>query len=269
MIKIIYSIIFGAIQGLTEFLPVSSSGHLLILHELFNLQVDSLIFDVALHLGTLLALVLFFRRQIYILSKDFFNAIKTGTRNQNSNLVVAIIVATIPAGLIGFLFEDIIDFYLRNLRVVVFTLIIVGFVLIFVDKYSIKQRDFKQMKMWEIFLIGIAQAFALIPGVSRSGATIIAGLGLKLQRKAAAEISFLLSIPIIFGAGVKKILDLNIEKLSFLDQWVFVVGALTSFAVGYLVIKYFIKFLQSHSLSVFGWYRIILGVVMLIWLYLI
>lgn len=265
-LKLFFSTIFGAAQGITEFLPISSSGHLIILHKFSNLDVDNLIFDVALHLGSFFALLIFFKKKIYSL---FFCFLKTNKQQEdgkkNLRLFFFIFLATIPAGLIGFFFEDKIESYFRNIAVVSATLIIGGLLLFFADKYSKKQKDIYSLSAIEIFLIGIAQALALIPGVSRSAATIIAGLGLKLQRKAAAEFSFLLSIPIIFGAAVKKMLDLKLNALSTSDKLVFIVGILTSFIVSYLVIKYFIKFLEKHSLVWLGWYRIVLGIIILLW----
>lgn len=264
-LKLFLSAIFGATQGLTEFLPVSSSGHLIILHQFFKLNVDSLIFDVALHLGALFALLLFFRSKIYNLFCGIANQ-KNLRENKNFKLFFFILIATIPAGAVGFFFEDKIKLYFRNLTVVSLALIIGGLLLIAADKYSKKQQDIYHFRVAEIFLIGIAQAFALIPGVSRSAVTIIAGLGLKLQRQAAAEFSFLLAIPIIFGAAVKEVFILNLNVLSTLDKLVFVFGMLSSFIVSYLVIKYFIKFLEKHSLIGFGWYRIALGVIVLWWI---
>lgn len=261
-LKLFLSAIFGATQGLTEFLPVSSSGHLIILHQFFNLNVDGLMFDVALHLGALFASLLFFRRKFYDLfcglakSRDF-------KENKTLKLFFFILIAAIPAGAVGFFFENAIESCLRNITVVSLALIIGGLSLIIADKYSKKQKDIYSLGIIEIFLIGIAQIFSLIPGVSRSAATIIAGLGLKLQRKAAAEFSFLLSIPIIFGAVIKKIFDLNLTILSTSDKLVFIVGILSSFIASYLVIKYFIKFLEKRSLVWFGWYRIALGVIVL------
>jgi undecaprenyl-diphosphatase len=260
-LELIYSIIFGAIQGLTEFLPISSSGHLVILHQVFNLEVDNLIFDVALHFGTLLALLIFFRCKLF------------ASPNGRARLLVPqkiiwIIIATLPAAVAGFFMEDIIGIYLRNIAAVSWALVVGGVLLIIADRYSVKQKDFNSLNPLEIFLIGTAQAIALIPGVSRSAITIIAGLGLKLQRQAAAEFSFLLAIPILFGAAAKKFFDLNLAGWSAIDVWVFIIGTLTAFIVGYLVIKYFIKFLKKYSLVWFGWYRIILGAIVLLWIYL-
>lgn len=268
-LKLFISTIFGALQGLTEFLPISSSGHLIILHKLFTLNVDSLSFDVALHLGSLFALLIFFRKKIYSLFSGFS---KTGSSQEegkkNLRLFFFIFLATIPAGFLGFFFEDKIESYFRNIAVVSVALIIGGLFLVFADKYSKKQKDIYSLNAVEIFLIGTAQAFALIPGVSRSAATIIAGLELKLQRKAAAEFSFLLSIPIIAGAAAKKMLDLGLNTLSTQDKLIFIVGIISSFIVSYLVIKYFIKFLEKHSLVWFGWYRIALGALILLLIYL-
>lgn len=253
-------------QGLTEFLPISSSGHLIILHQIFNLNVDSLIFDVALHFGTLLALLIFFRQKL----RTFFLAIirlSKESQKQNLKLLIYIFIATIPAVIAGFFLENIIKLYFRNVFTVILALIIGGFFLIIIDKYSAKQKNINSLKLPDILLIGIAQTFALIPGVSRSAITIIAGLGAKLQRKAAAEFSFLLAIPVLSGAVLKKMFDLNFTILSSTDKWVFVLGILSSFVVGYLVIKYFMRFLEKHSFAWFGWYRVVLGVLILFLVY--
>lgn len=268
-LRIVYSILFGAIQGLTEFLPISSSGHLLILHQIFNIQIDSLAFDVALHFGTLLALLLFFRKIIYQLFLNIFLKHDSKENQKRSfKLVVLIIIATIPAVAAGWFFEEALEVFLRNLLVVGWALIGGGFLLLVVDKYGAKQRDYHSLNYFESIFIGIAQALALIPGVSRSAITIIAGLTVKLQRKTAAEFSFLLAIPVIFGAVVKKFFDLNFSNLTAVDGWIFILGTLTAFAVGHLAIKYFIKFLEKQSLIWFGWYRIALGAIILLWLYL-
>jgi undecaprenyl-diphosphatase len=266
-LRLFFSAIFGIVQGLTEFLPISSSGHLIILHKIFNLNVDSLIFDVALHLGALFALLLFFRQKFY----SFFQELSNLNKNKdtkNLKLLFFILIAAIPAVIAGLFLENIIKLYFRNIIAVSFALILGGLLLIAVDKHSAKQKEIYSLGIFEIFIIGIAQAFALIPGVSRSAITIIAGLGLKLQRKAAAEFSFLLAIPVLFGAALKKSFDINFNILSQADKLVFIVGILSSFIVSYLVIKYFIKFLEKHSLVWFGWYRIVLGALILLLMYL-
>jgi undecaprenyl-diphosphatase len=258
----LYSIIFGIIQGITEFLPVSSSAHLLIFHQILNIEFDSLIFDVALHLGTLLALLIYFRVKLFTyLRNSLDNKI-----NKDSKFLLAILFTTLPAGIAGYFFEDIIDLYLRNIFVVSITLILLGILLIIADKKSQAKYNLENFGFVKIFIIGIAQTLALIPGVSRSGITITSGLFLNLDKKSSAELSFLLAIPIILGASLKKIGDINFVSLSSTEIQTLVFGILSSFTSGYFVIKYFIKFLEKNSLAVFGWYRIVLGLTLLVWL---
>ncbi|MCK4554620.1 undecaprenyl-diphosphate phosphatase, partial [Candidatus Parcubacteria bacterium] len=196
----INAIIFGIIQGITEFLPISSSGHLVILHKFFNLPIkNELAFDVALHLATLLAVVWFFKNDIYNLLKSWFKSF-TGHSDEFSKLSWLIILATIPAGLAGWYFEEMVEHTFRSINVVVVMLVIGGVLLLIVEKISRKTDDLKNLNWAKALIIGLAQAIALIPGTSRSGITIIAGLGAKLKRQAAIRFSFLMSVPIIFGA---------------------------------------------------------------------
>lgn len=263
MQQLFYSIIYGIIQGITEFLPVSSSAHLLIFHQLFNLKFDSLIFDVALHLGTLFALLIYFRKKLFIYLINSF----TKKINKDSELLIAILFATLPAGLAGYYFENIIDLYLRNIFVISITLILLGILLILADKKTTAKYSLENFGFRKIFGVGIMQALALIPGVSRSGITITSGLFLNLDKKSSAELSFLLAIPIIIGASLKQASEINFTILSSIEIQTLVFGILSSFISGYFVIKYFIKFLEKNSLAVFGWYRIVLGLVLIVWLF--
>lgn len=272
MIDIFYSLIAGIIQGLTEFLPISSSGHLVIFHDLlgFNL-IDNLAFDVVLHLGTLVALVLFFWQDILKYLKAFFQSLTNWNLKGNTNQRLAwyILIATLPAAIIGYFLEEQIELVFRTTLLVAIMLIGFGIILYLVDRFSAKIKTMDQLTFPSSFLIGIVQAVALIPGVSRSGITIIAGLSQKLNRQSAARFSFLLSIPIVFGAGIKKVSDLAIQRSSDIDFLVLVFGFLSATITGYFCIKYFLRFLQRHSLNIFAYYRIVLGAVILISLYLI
>ncbi|MFA6533958.1 MAG: undecaprenyl-diphosphatase UppP [Patescibacteria group bacterium] len=266
----IYSLLFGAIQGLAEFLPVSSSGHLVILHHFFDLQLgDSLSFDVALHWGTLAALLIFFWSDIVKLLKAWFGSFRGNSRKSNfeAKLAWMILVATIPAVIVGFLAEDLLAQYFGSPQSVAIWLIAVGGLFFVLEKVSLKNRSLENISWGGAIAVGLAQALALIPGVSRSGITIITGLGQNLKRADAARFSFLLSIPAVFGAGLKKFYDLSKVGLPSGEALLFAVGLVSAALVGYFCLKYFLKYLENHSLAIFGWYRIILGVLVLLLVY--
>lgn len=253
--EILYATILGIVQGITEFVPVSSSGHLVILHEWLNLNLQSdLAFDVALHTGTLVALIIFFYKDIigYIKNKD--------------KLLYLILIAIVPAGIIGLLFEDIIDFYLRSIWVVVLMLILIGIAFLYFEQYSAKNKNLKSLTWKKALVIGIAQVLALIPGTSRSGITILAGMGYDLKREQAARFSFLIGLPIFAGAGLKKAYDLSKMEIQSQEWLIFAVGFFVSAIVGYFCVKYLLKFLEKHSLKGFAYYRFGLAVVLIIYL---
>lgn len=269
MVNYWLSLIFGAVQGLTEFWPVSSSGHLLIMHELFHFEIiDSLSFDVALHLGTLLALLVFFWSDVIKYLKAFGRSFMNFNpkRDLDQRLAWLLILATIPAGLIGLFLENIIESMLRNLWWVAGALIIVAVIFLVLEKIAKQSKDMAELNWWQALLIGLAQAIALIPGVSRSGITIIAGMALKLKRETAARFSFLLSIPIVFGAGLKKIYDVGQVGLSGEEGMIFMIGLVSAAVIGYLAVKYLLRFLTNHSLNYFAYYRLALGLALIAWL---
>ncbi|XOU94649.1 MAG: undecaprenyl-diphosphatase UppP [Candidatus Kerfeldbacteria bacterium] len=265
----LYSTILGLIQGLTEVFPVSSSGHLVIAHDLLNFDfVSDLSFDVALHLGTLLALVVYFYKDINKYIVSFFGSFANWDLKNNFDQRMAwyILVSTIPAGIAGFFMADIAEELLRNLWLVASMLIIFGIFFIVFEKIFKKDKELDQLKWFGAIHIGVAQAIALIPGVSRSGITIITGLAQGLKREAAARFSFLLSIPIVFGAGMKKMYDVSQTGLEN-DQWIILgVGFVVSAVVGYLAIRFLLKFLQKNPLNIFAYYRFVLAGVIIIYL---
>lgn len=267
--EIIHSIILGIVQGLTEFLPVSSSGHLLIAHDLWHWEfVDNLSFDVALHLGTLLALVIYFWKDIVRYIVAFLRSLaKWNLKNDlEQRFAWYILVASIPAGLFGFAFESTIDEKLRNLWLVAILLIGVGFLFLFAEKYFTKRKEIKELSWADAIIIGLAQVLALAPGISRSGITLVAGLSRGLKREAAARFTFLLSIPVVAGAGAKKMLDAYQGNLGG-SEWVnLLIGALTAGIVGYAVIKWLLNYLANHSLKVFAYYRFVIGAAVIIYL---
>lgn len=268
MSNYVLAIFAGIIQGLTEFLPISSSGHLVLFHDYLRFDLpDDVAFDVTLHLGTLMALLLFFWRDVVRYAGAFLKSfVRWNVKNDiNQRLAWYLAIATVPGVIAGALWEDVIDSTLRNSMIVATMLIAVGVILYIADRTSKKQYSLDRITLPGAVVIGIAQALALIPGVSRSGITIIAGLAQKLNRESAARFSFLLSMPIVAGAGAKKMFDLYSKSGGAAgDGAVLAIGFVTSAIIGYLCIKYFLKYLQSHSLAVFAYYRVILGIAIII-----
>jgi undecaprenyl-diphosphatase len=272
MINWFLAILAGAVQGITEFLPISSSAHLIILQDLFNFELESnLTFNVALHLGTLLALIIFFYFDIIQLIKNFSASIfNSDLKNKfEQRLPWLIILGTIPAALIGFLFEDFVDEVLHSSNwsviIIVVMLISVGALFLIMEKKVKQTKDISDINWKNSLLIGLAQAIALIPGTSRSGITIIAGLSQGLKREQAARFSFLLSIPIVAGASLKKMFD--VYYIGGLDLPMFGLGIASSFIVGYLALGLLLKYLSSNSLKVFAYYRFGLAVFLILWLF--
>jgi undecaprenyl-diphosphatase len=264
----LYSIIAGIIQGITEFLPISSSGHLVVLHNILQFSVgDSLAFDVALHLGTALAVIIYFwtyiKKYIIAVVSVFIPKQKYNKADLKDSLLI--IYATIPAVIVGFLFDLYVKNLFRNIETVIVTLVIGAILFFLVEKLAKHYRDFTGMNIGKALFIGFAQAVALIPGVSRSGITIVAGMSMNLKRTEAAKFSFLLSIPAVLGAGALKMMGVAWTKLPAMELYSFALGFVVSLVVGVLVIKYFLKFLENHKLNVFAWYRIGLAVLLLIW----
>ena len=264
---IFYSILAGIIQGLTEFLPISSSGHLVIVHDFLKFDfIDNLAFDVVLHLGTLVALIVFFFADILKYLIAFFESLVAWNlkNNLNQRLAWYLFIATLPAAIVGYFLEDRIEMVFRSPFLVALMLIIFGVILYLADKFFFKLKTINELSLANSLTIGLFQAIALIPGVSRSGITIIAGLSQKLKRKDAARFSFLLAVPIIFGAGLKKTIDLiSGSAISSADFLALILGFLSSAVTGYFCIKYFLKFLENHSLKIFAWYRIVLGLLII------
>lgn len=262
--EILYAIFLGFLQGATEFLPVSSSGHLLLAGHFFGVEEATLTFDVVLHLATLTALLAYFRRDIAALLLAFFGSYGPGRGPQERRVAIYICYATIPAALAGLFLEGYVESALRSPLLVAFTLSAAGLVLWWAEKIGQRQRSFSSLTFRDIILIGCAQALALIPGVSRSGATITAGLFLGLNRVAAARFSFLLSAPIIFGAGSYKVMKLFAGPGLEGGQYLFYgAGFLSSAITGYAFIALLMRFVQTHSLAVFAYYRFFLTALVL------
>ena len=250
------AIILGIVQGLTEFLPVSSTAHLILLPWFFGWKgdIDSLTFDVALHAGTLLALISCFW-------KDWVEILLN-----NRKLLALLVVATLPAGITGILLKDAVETTLRSPLIIVFTLVLFGIVMLISERWK-RGREIKDMTFSDAIIIGVSQAVALIPGVSRSGITISAGLFRGLEREASARFSFILSTPVIFGAALLEGRKL-ISNAGNYDLNLFMAGVVTSAVTGYIAIKFLLYFLRKHSLNIFVYYRFVLALIIIggIWL---
>lgn len=249
------AILAGIVQGLTEFLPVSSTGHLIIYEHIFNISQKEfgLAFDASLHLGTLIAVLIFF-------FKDYLSVF-----NFKNGLFLKLLIGTIPAAILGLIFENLIENQFRSLTLIGYSLILFSFAMIAAEIFAKRQKLGKTIAPKDAFLVGMAQSLALIPGVSRSGATISAGLFLKQTRESAARFAFLLSGPIIAGAGSKKFMDVALrQNLTSSDLNFFIIGIISSAIFGYLTIKYFLKYLQTNTLYPFAVYRIALGAILIL-----
>lgn len=250
------------IQGITEFLPVSSSGHLILMPQLFDWPDQGLAFDVAVHVGTLLAVIIYFRQDIWLMTRDWSLSIVQRQPNSNSRLAWMIIFGTLPAVFFGFLINNDLEETLRNPILIATTTIGFGALLWWSDIKGKRERDEHTLSYRDIAIIGFAQALALIPGTSRSGITITAGLLIGLTRNAAARLSFLLSIPLILGAGLLKLNDLIKSELPV--HWdILIGGAIIAFISAYLVIALFLKWINKIGMAPFAWYRFALGFVLL------
>ncbi len=288
--KIIDSLILGAVQGVTEFLPISSSGHLVLGEHYLDLNVEMLkSFDVVVHMGTLLAILVYFWKDIWgmlcAVGRLFAGRLKL--KDPYARLIFFIIIGTIPAVIVGLFFEDLIDSTFRNVKSVGAWMMVVGVIFV-IGEYTYKRvhceaglgqkiaekvddaRDCVQpggyenpeirgMKWWKVIVIGLAQAMALIPGVSRSGSTIVAGLFQGISRSSAARFSFLLGIPAMAGAGLLTALKIPENGGLIVDIWPLFIGFFTSFVFGLLSVTFLMKFLKKNSLIVFAIYLIALG----------
>lgn len=258
--SIIEAIIFGLVQGLTEFIPVSSSGHLVILHHLFGERDGGLTFDVALHIGTLTALIMFFYKEIGML----FNGILG--RNEHKRLAWLLVAATVPAVIGGILLKGMAETSFRSVELVAVNLILIAFLMIAAEWYAkrryIKKTDLESTTLKQGMLVGLAQVVALVPGVSRSGSTITAGIFAGMDRVAATRFSFLLAIPATFGAIVKTQMDGGAGALMD-EPAIFAAGIVSALLSGLFAIRFLISYLAKHDLRIFAYYRIGLGLLVL------
>lgn len=263
------ALVLGALQGLTEFIPISSSAHLLIVRWLFGWEVEGVAFDAVIHLGTLLALLLFFWRDWSDMVKAYFATTRIGggrvaekvlAAQPSSIMLWPVIFACIPAGLTGMLFEDTINERFRSQPILTgTTLIVLGLVLFLADRLGRKNRPMYSVRTRDWLIVGIAQALAFIPGVSRSGITITAGLFCGLDREASARFSFLIGAPIIFGAGAYELAKVASHGLSGAQIVPLVIGFVSATLVGYLCVKFLIEYLRKRSTDLFVGYRVVIG----------
>ena len=263
---ILKTILFGIVEGITEWLPISSTGHLLILQSMVGeiISHDFMeMFDVVIQLGAILAVVV-----IYFNKLNPFSSKKTAIEKQNTtNLWIKVIVACLPAAVIGLLLDDWLDAHLFKTSVVAVTLILYGIAFIVVEERhrgkKFKYKDLNTLPLSVAIGIGMFQVLALVPGTSRSGATILGGMILGASRYVSAEFTFFLAIPVMFGASLLKLVKFGLA-FSFGEFFALILGMVVSFVVSILAIKFLMNYIKKHNFKVFGIYRIILGIVILV-----
>lgn len=259
------AILLGLLQGATEFLPISSSGHLVLAHAFLGTKEAGLPFDVALHMGTLLAIIIYFRDDFLMMAKSvILLGDKTPETISLRKLAGYICLATAPGVMAGLLFEEAAETLLRHPAIVATSLTGAGLLLLWGDKSSKHSRSFQSIALTDVLLIGMAQAFAIIPGVSRSGITMTAGLFRGLNRQAVVRFSFLLSAPIIFGAGIYKIPEIIQQGLSADQFSCYLAGFVSSAVSGYLFIAFLMQFVKAKSFAIFAYYRFLLSAIIII-----
>lgn len=261
--EIIKSIILGAVQGLTEFLPISSSGHLIFMRDILGVgQQNGLAFDAVLQLATTLAIVVYFRKEVITLAETLYKLLfKIEVGSEQKKMFWFVTYATAPAVIFGLLFENMMETLFRNSILVAIMLIVGSAIMYFSERHAKHHAELSNKKS---FYLGLFQSLALIPGMSRSGMTISGGLFLGLKREVAVRMSFVMAVPILLGSGVKKFLDLlSGGGFSAVGVSLFF-GSLTAFVVGMLAIHFLIRFLKNNSMRFFVWYRVLLAIVILV-----
>lgn len=247
---ILQAVILGIVQGITEWLPVSSSGHLAIVEHLFGLK-QPLLFDVMLHFGSLIVVMIFFRKEIFELIKGIIAFDKSKLK-----LLLMIIVASIPIAVVGLLFKDFIEYSFRSLKIIGIALLITS-LLLFLSKYPVKKN--KKLGFFGAFVIGLFQALAVFPGISRSGSTISSGMLLGIKKEDVAKFSFLIFIPAIVGALILNVSDIS----EFNDLTPIIIGTVVSAVVGYFSLRLLMNVIKKDKFRYFSIYCLILGIVLL------
>ena len=266
MIDLSQAFWLALLQGLTEFLPISSSGHLILVPNVLGWPDQGLIFDVAVHIGTLLAVVIYLRRDLGLMIGGLAGFIRCGDKTEGVHLGLLVALATLPVLVTGFWIDSEIVSKLRQPLVVGISTIVFGIALWLTDLYGSKRRRIENFGWRDALIIGIAQALALIPGTSRAGITITAGLMIGAERQASARFSFLMSIPVILAAGTQQGLELRMIEAEV--YWpAFLVGVTVSAISAWLVIKLFMHWIERSGMLPFVLYRMILGVCILVWFY--
>lgn len=249
--------ILGIVEGITEFIPVSSTGHLILAAELLKFNDESSkVFEIVIQLGAILAVMFEYKKKLIQTFKGAFN------EKVSQNFIIHLFIAFLPAAIMGLLFHKLIKLYLFNPLIVGVSLVIGGLIMILIEKkltFKI-ETNVDQITKKQAFIVGLAQCFALIPGVSRSASTIMGGLISGLDRKTATEFSFYLAIPIIFAASIFD-LTTNFSILHSHHIPIFLIGFITAFISAYLIIKIFIKYVANNNFIIFGWYRIFIGII--------
>jgi undecaprenyl-diphosphatase len=261
---LIHIIVLSLLQGFTEFLPISSSAHLILPSKILGWTDQGLAFDVATHIGTLAAVILYFRRDVFAITQGWLTTGFSERMNDNGRLAWAIVIATIPAGLVGLIYGDWIEASLRSSEVIAYATIGFGLLLLVADQKANEHKTILQMTLLAAVVIGLFQALALIPGTSRSGITITAALFLGFQRDAAARFSFLISIPLILAAGLLKTKEL-VEQATQVDWVTIGLAASISAISAYVCIYFFLALINRIGMMPFVVYRLLLGVMLLIW----
>lgn len=268
LLEVFKAVILGIIQGITEWLPVSSTGHMILVNEFIKLNFsDTFIntFLVVIQFGSILAVLVIFFKKL----NPFDSSKNIKQKKETVRLWLKVIIAVIPSGVIGILFEDDIDRLFFNSTVVAIALIVYGIIMIGLEKRNKrpKYKDFSQVTYKLALYIGLFQCLALIPGTSRSGSTIIGAVLLGASRYVAAEFSFFLAIPTMLGASALKLLKAGFGFSGF--EWLILgVGSIVAFIVSIVVIKFFMDYIKKHDFKVFGYYRIVLGIIVLAYFFL-
>ncbi len=268
MIEVLKALLFGIVEGITEWLPVSSTGHMIILNDLVHLNVSDQfyeLFEVVIQLAAILAVTILYFKTIFNFNKDKEHNKKT------LNLWAKIIIACIPAAVIGLFLDDILDKYLYNSIVVAIMLIVYGIIFIIFENKNIGSKTTKSIydvSYFQAFQVGVYQLLALIPGTSRSGATILGGLLSGLDRKTIADFTFILAIPVMGGASLLKVVK-YIKNVGLVftttELTILIVSCVTAFVISFFIIKYFLNYIKKNDFKIFGYYRIGLGFVVLLY----
>ncbi len=258
MKEFLQTVVISLVQGLTEFLPVSSSGHIVILKKIFNIETTNLFFETVLHLGTIFSILVFFRKKILNLIKDSFFEIKEKKmEKKNLRFIILVLIGIIPAGMVGFIFNDMIEKVFENILFVGIFYLLLSFVL-FMTKFS--KPEEREISLKDSLIIGFSQIFALLPGISRSGLTISTGLYLGLKNEKSFDFSFFMAIPLILGAFFKELIEV---KPSF--DFNIITGIFFSFLSGYIALIFIYKRFKNRKLHIFSIYTFILGIFILLW----